>query len=120
MSRKNYQKIGGWFGMGILLLACVSTALPVQVSEPLSMEALGTVIAQTAAAAQTQTATVQKSPTFTLTPSVTPTVPTPTPTFFFSLFTSTPVILIETTDPNYGVEGGNSLSGGGSSNDPIP
>ena len=120
MNKKNFQKIGGWLGLGFIMLACISTSAPVQVAEPLSMDALGTVIVQTAAAAQTQTVVVWKSPTFTTTPSLTPTLPTPTATFYFSLFTSTPVIDIETTDPAYIVEEGNSTSGGGSSNDPVP
>ncbi len=120
MNKNHYRKIGGWLGVGLFLLACVSISAPVQVAEPMSLDALGTVIVQTAAAAQTQTFAVQKSPTFTLTPSLTPTLPTPTATFFFSLLTSTPVIDIETTDPAYTVEEESSFSGGGSTNDPVP
>lgn len=124
MNKKDYQKIGGWFAFALFLLACAIPSLtvssPTQGSEPQSMDVLGTAIVQTAAAAQTQTATAQPSPTFTLTPSVTPTPPTPTPTFFFSLFTSTPIVPLETTDPAFSVEGGNPAIGLGSSGDPIP
>ena len=120
MNKNHYRKIGGWLGVGLFLLACVSISAPVQVAEPMSLDALGTVIVQTAAAAQTQTFAAQKSPTFTLTPSLTPTLPTPTATFFFSLFTSTPVVDIETTDPAYVIEEGSSFNGGDLANDPVP
>lgn len=73
-------------------------------------------VAQTVSAAQTQTATLQPSPTsltsvLALTPSLTPTQPTPTPTFYFSLYTSTPGVVIETLDPSISTESGSSSGG---------
>ena len=108
---KNYKKIAGCLVLVLFLPACAFTPPPAPISEPRSMEVLGTAIVQTAAAAQTQTATALRPPTSTLTPSVTPTLATPTATFFFSLFTSTPVIPIDS---------GNIVAGGDSSTSSIP
>jgi hypothetical protein len=87
----------------------------------MSVESLGTVIAQTAAAAQTQTATLLPSVTPTRTPSATPTLQTPTPTFFFSLYTETPFIPVETTDPEVSSpSGGTPFTVGGPTGESIP
>lgn len=105
VNHRKFKKITGWLVLISFLPACVIASAPVQVLEPQSANMLGTAIVQTAAAARTQTATALRPPTSTLTPSATPTLATPTATFFFSLFTSTPGIPIDSGDI---VEGGDS------------
>lgn len=79
----------------VVILACVVPGLSAPAVAPLptfDSNVIGTVIAETAAAAQTQTAlklpTVTQTPKPTLTPSLTPTF---TPTFIFRLPTLTPI-----------------------------
>lgn len=110
-----------------LLILTISCSLPgagvpasSSVPQPMNPDSLGTAIALTAAAAQTQTAAVLPSNTPTLTPSATPS-PTPTPTFIFYLFTETPFIPVETTDPAVSSSSsGSSFAVGGPTSEPIP
>lgn len=105
--RSRFQlKIGGGFILLLFLLACAlpsaGVATPVQNSESLAPENLGTAIAQTAIVAQTRTAAALP-PTLTPTQTREPTAtligapPTQTP---FTLFSNVPV---ETLDPAYAV-----------------
>jgi len=79
--------------------------------QPAAPIELGTIVAQTAAAAQTQTATNLPSPTFTATPSVTPTEATPTATFYFSLLSPTSAVPIETSAADLNVEPNSLVAG---------
>lgn len=104
MNQINFRKIGGWLTIVFFLLGCgvpFFSLQPAPAPETQSFDALGTIIAATAAKAQTQTATLLPSPTASLTPSPTPTVATPTPTFYFSILTATPPVPVETSDPGY-------------------
>jgi hypothetical protein len=105
MNSKDYRKIGGLILLILFLLACVSSSgtssAPTPLPEAKMRKTLEAMIAQTSAAAQTQTTTARPStltPTITRTPSKTPTQPTPSPTFFYSLFTATLDIKVESTD----------------------
>lgn len=99
MNRRMIRRITLWTSFGLIVLGCSSPLLatppPASASVP-----LGTVVAETAAAAQTQTAMV-------ITPSSTPTVPptatktatvtpSPTATILFITETNVPDSLLET------------------------
>jgi hypothetical protein len=111
-----------------LLVLVVSCSLPGAAApssnsapQPMNVGSLETAVVLTAAAAQTQTAAVLPSNTPTLTPSATPTLQTPTPTFIFSVFTETPFIPVETTDPSVSSSSsGAPFTVGGSTSEPIP
>ncbi len=105
--RSRFQlKIGGGFILILFLLACAlpsaGVATPVQNSESLAPENLGTAIAQTAIVAQTRTAAA-------LPPTLTPTLTRePTSTLIGAPPTQTPFTLfsnvtVETLDPAYAV-----------------
>ncbi len=104
MKQNNFRKAGGLLIAFLFLLACSIPSFPAQplpATESRSFDALSTIVAATAAKAQTQTAASLPSPTPSLTPSPTPTPATPTPTFYFSLFSPTPPVPVETNDPHY-------------------
>lgn len=105
MNTRDYRKIGGLILLILFLLACGSassgTSAPTSVPEAKLRKTLEAVIAGTSVAAQTQTIIARpptSTPTVTRTPSRTPTQPTPSPTFFYSLFTATFDIQVESTD----------------------
>jgi hypothetical protein len=110
-----HRSIVGWLFILVFLLACgipSSPAAPV-LPEAQSMDSLGTMIVETAAAAQTQTAAALPTSTSTATPTRTATVtPTPTPTFLFILVTDTSTPLPETETPFVSIPGSGGSSGG--------
>ncbi len=105
MNSRDYRKIGGLMLLILFLSACLSPSAgapaPTPVPEVNVRKTLEAMIVKTAAAAQTQTMTARPptlTPTATRKPTITPTQPTPSPTFFFSLFTATSDIKVESTD----------------------
>jgi hypothetical protein len=87
MNGQRIRKISIWLVTALYLLACVAPFIAAPTASSTQMP-VGTIIAQTAAAAQTQTATLLPTATLTptstrtSTPTLTPTItPTPTPTF---------------------------------------
>jgi hypothetical protein len=114
VSRRSIHKTSVWFILMLLFPACALPATSTRQVQP--SVPLGTLIAQTAAAAQTQTATAAPSstPTPTLTKTLTPpaTPATSTPTFFFSIFTETSIAI--PTETGQAFVGGGGSSGNGS------
>ncbi len=94
--------------VALAVQSCGSVPVSTQAPQPVPPQQLGTIVAQTAAAARTQTALFLPSPTTsstpTRTPSKTPTPATPTQTFFFALPTRTPT-LTQTLPPVIGGSG---------------
>ncbi|MCJ7432426.1 MAG: NBR1-Ig-like domain-containing protein [Anaerolineales bacterium] len=119
MNGQRIRKISIWLVTALYLLACVAPFIAAPTASPTQMP-VGTIIAQTAAAAQTQTAILLPTSTPTLTPTKTP---TPTPTFIpLATLATTPVT--ETVTPTGTLssptptqtEGDSSGSGDGSEN----
>lgn len=122
----NGQRIGQinlWLTAALFLLACALPFYTAPAPAPQAPPNLGTIIAQTAAAAQTQTAVLMPSPTNTppqtRTPTFTSIPPTATQTFFFALPTWTlmPTFTLFPTSTNSGGGGG---GGNGGRNTPDP
>ena len=104
MNGQRIRKICIWLVTALYLLACVAPFSAAPTASPTQMP-VGTIIAQTAAAAQTQTSIFL--PTITLTPTSTPTftpikIPTSTPTLvpliiLPFLWTATPTVTLSLT-----------------------